>query len=64
MVTNDEMFRKCVEVESIITLMVMRGVTNNRDLVEVIREKYNPVTTWEQEILSEVIICAKQAVLN
>ena len=64
MVTNDEMYRKCMEIEAMVTIMVMRGITDNHKLVEAVDVKYHPNTEWEQEMFSEAIIYAKHAVLN
>lgn len=64
MTTNDELFRKCMEIEAMVTTMVVRGITDNRKLVEAVDVKYHPTTEWEQEIFSEAIIYAKHAVLN
>ena len=64
MTTNDEMYRKCMEIEAMVTSMVMCGIVDNRKLVEAVDVKYHPTTEWEQEMFSEAIIYAKQAVLN
>lgn len=64
MATNAEMYQKCMEIEAMITTMVICGITDNRKLVEAVNSKYPPVTEWEQEIYSEAIIYAKHAVLN
>lgn len=64
MVTNDEMYRKCMEIEAMVTSMVMCGIVENHKLVEAVDIKYHPKTEWEMEVFSEAIIYAKQAVLN
>jgi hypothetical protein len=64
MATNAEMYQKCMEIEAMITTMVICGITDNRKLVEAVNAKYPPATEWEQEIYSEAIIYAKHAVLN
>ena len=64
MVTNSEMYQKCMEIEAMVTTMVMCGITDNRRLVEAVDAKYHPTTEWEQEMFSEAIIYAKQGVLN
>ena len=64
MTTNDEMYRKCMEIEAMVTSMVMCGIVDNRKLVEAVDAKYHPTTEWEQEMFSEAIIYAKHAVLN
>jgi hypothetical protein len=64
MTTNAEMYKKCMEIEAMVTTMVMCGITDNRKLVEAVDVKYHPKTEWEKEIFSEAIIYAKQGVLN
>jgi hypothetical protein len=64
MVTNSEMYKKCMEIEAMVTTMVMCGITDNHKLVEAVDVKYHPTTEWEQEMFSEAIIYAKQGILN
>ena len=64
MVTNVEMYQKCMQIEAMITSMVMCGITDNKKLVEAVDKKFHPKTEWEMEVYSEAIIYAKQAVLN
>lgn len=62
--SNAEMYMKCLQIEAMVKMMVMKGINDNRRLVEAVDEKYHPTSEWEQEIFSEVIIYAKQGVLN
>jgi hypothetical protein len=64
MATNAEMYQKCMEIEAMITSMVVCGITDNKKLVEAVNAKFTPKTEWEMELYSEAIIYAKQAVLN
>ena len=64
MTTNAEMYMKCMQVEALVTSMVISGITDNRKLVSMVQNRFNPETEWEQEMFSEAIIYAKQAVLN
>jgi hypothetical protein len=64
MTTNAEMYKKCMEIEAMVTTMVMCGITDNRKLVEAVDELYHPTNEWEMEVFSEAIIYAKQGVLN
>ena len=64
MATNLEMYQKCMEIEAMVTSMVMCGIVDNRKLVEAVDAKYHPANEWEMEMYSEAIIYAKQAVLN
>jgi anthranilate/para-aminobenzoate synthase component II len=64
MTTNAEMYFKCMQIEALVTSMVVCGITDNKKLVEAVDKQFHPETEWEQEMYSEAIIYAKQAVLN
>ena len=64
MVTNSEMYMKCMQIEALVTTMVICGITDNKKLVEAVDNKFHPSNEWEQEMFSEAIIYAKQSVLN
>ena len=64
MTTNPDMYMKCMQIEALVTSMVMSGITDNRKLVSMVQDRFNPKTEWEMEMYSEAIIYAKQAVLN
>ena len=64
MTTNAEMYMKCMQVEALVTSMVMSGITDDKKLVAVVDAAFHPETEWEQEMLSEAIIYVKKAVLN
>ena len=64
MITNAEMYQKCMMVEALVTSMVLAGINDNTKLVAAVDKEFHPQTEWEMEMLSESIIYAKQAVLN
>ena len=64
MATNAEMYQRCMEIEALVKTMVISGITDNRKLVAVVDAAFHPMNEWEQEMFSEAIIYAKQAVLN
>ena len=64
MTTNAEMYMKCIQIESMVRIMVMKGINDNSKLVEAVDNLYHPTNEWEMEIFSEAIIYAKQSVLN
>ena len=64
MVTNSEMYEKCMQIEAMVTAMVISGIDDNRKLVAAVDARFHPETEWEQEMYSEAIIYAKYAVLN
>jgi hypothetical protein len=64
MVTNAEMYLKCMQIEALVSSMVLSGINDNRKLTEAVDKQFHPVTEWEQEMYSEAIIYAKYAILN
>ena len=64
MTTNTELELKCLQIEAMVRVMVMIGITDNRKLVDAVSLHYPPTSTWEQEMFSEAIIYAKHGVLN
>jgi hypothetical protein len=64
MVTNAEMYMKCMQIEAMVKSMVVKGISDNKKLVEAVDELYHPTNEWEMEMFSEAIIYAKQSVLN
>jgi len=64
MVTNAEMYMKCMQIEAMVKSMVVKGISDNQKLVEAVDELYHPTNEWEMEVFSEAIIYAKQSILN
>lgn len=64
MVTNAEMYMKCMQIEAMVKSMVVKGISDNKKLVEAVDELYHPTNEWEMEMFSEAIIYAKQSILN
>jgi hypothetical protein len=64
MTTNSELELKCLQIEAMVRVMVMKGITDNRKLVDAVSINYPPSSVWEQEMFSEAIIYAKHGVLN
>ena len=64
MTTNAEMYLKCMQIEALVTSLVLSGIIDNRKLVNAVDSMFPARTEWEQEMYSEAIIYAKQGVLN
>ena len=64
MITNAEMYMKCMQIEAMVKSMVVKGISDNQKLVEAVDELYHPTNEWEMEVFSEAIIYAKQSILN
>lgn len=64
MTTNAEIYLRCMQIEALVTSLVLSGITDNRKLVAAVDNMFPPTNEWEQEMFSEAIIYAKQGVLN
>ena len=64
MTANPELFMRCLQVEALVRIMVMKGINDNEALVAAVDASFCPETEEEQELYSEAIINAKQGVLN
>ena len=64
MTTNSEIYMNCLMVEALVKVLVLKGITDNYELVKMVSESFHPETEWEQEMYSEAILYAKQSVLN
>jgi len=64
MITEEQMYVRCLTIEAMVKTMVINGVTNNEKLVAAVDELYHPETNEEMEQYSEAIIYAKYSVLN
>ena len=42
MTTREEMYFKCLMIEALVKSMVIKGITDNRKLVEAVDEQFHP----------------------
>lgn len=61
---NETMNINCMAIEELVRSMVMRGMDDNRMLVEAVDKEFQPKNMWEMEMYSEAMLYAKLAVLN
>ena len=64
MITEEQMYVRCLTIEALVKDMVLKGTTDAASLVEAVDNVYPPETTEEMEKYSEAIIYAKYSVLN
>ena len=64
MTANPELFMRCLQVEALVRIMVMKGINDNEALVAAVDASFCPETEEEQELYSEAIIYDKRGVLN
>jgi hypothetical protein len=63
-VSEEQMYVRCLIIESLIREMVLKGTMDNELLVKAVDNIFPPDTTEEMERYSEAIIYAKHSVLN
>ena len=63
-VSEEQMYVRCLAIESLIKDMVIKGITDTESLVEAVDTMFRPDTTDEMERYSEAIIYAKYSILN
>ena len=64
MITNEQMYVRCLTIEAMVKTMVIKGITDNEKLVAAVDDMYHPEDDNEMEAYSEAIIYAKYSVLN
>ena len=64
MTANPELFMRCLQVEALVRIMVMKGINDNEALVAAVDASFRPETEEEQELYSEAILYARLGVLN
>lgn len=62
--SNTEIQLNCFLIEAMVRELVLRGTTNNEELVAAVGDRFNPKNEWEMEVYSEAIIFAKHSVMN
>jgi hypothetical protein len=63
-VSEEQMYLRCMTIETMVREMILKGVTDNESIVETINNIFLPETDDEMEQYSEAIIYAKFGVLN
>jgi hypothetical protein len=63
-VSEEQMYLRCMTIETMVREMILKGVTDNESIVETINNVFRPETNDEMEQYSEAIIYAKYGVLN
>lgn len=61
---QNQMYFNCLMIEAFVKSLVIRGETNNEELVKSIDEMMCPQNAEEMEAYSEAIIYAKCSILN
>jgi len=64
MITEEQMYVRCLTIEALVKDMVLKGTTDAASLVEAVDAMFKPDTAEEMERYSEAIIYAKYSILN
>ena len=62
--SNTEIQLNCFLIEAMVKELVVKGTTNNEELVAAVSDQFNPKNDWEREVYSEAILFAKYSILN
>jgi len=62
--TSAEIQLNCIMIEEIVKTLLMKGISDNENLVAAVDKAFQPQDEWEMEMYSETILYAKFAVLN
>ena len=63
-VSEEMMYLRCMAIERMVRDLILKGTTNNEELVKAVDNVFPPDTTEEMEKYSEAIIYAKFGILN
>jgi len=63
--TASEIILNCFQIENTVReIILMKGILDNKTMVEIVDEVYHPEDLKEMEMYSEAILLSKMAVLN
>ena len=62
--TSAEIQLNCMMIEELVRSLLMRGITDNDNLVAAVDRAFQPQDNWEMEMYSDAILYAKYATLN
>lgn len=63
-VSEEQMYIRCLIIESVVREMILNGTIDNEVLVKTIDKMYSPENNEEMEKYSEAIVYSKYGVLN
>ena len=64
MVSNIEFQIKYLSIQELVTLLVLRGISDGKHIIEVIDKEFKFNSEYEQELISELILDTKFSILN
>jgi len=64
MVSNTEFQIKYLSIQELVTLLVLRGISDGKHIIEVIDKEFKFNSEYEQELISELILDTKFSILN
>ena len=62
--TSAEIQLNCMMIEEMVRSLLMKGISDNENLVAAVDRAFQPQDNWEMEMYSDAILYAKYATLN
>ena len=62
--TSAEIQLNCMMIEELVKSLLMKGISDNENLVAAVDRAFQPQDNWEMEMYSDAILYAKYATLN
>jgi len=62
--TSAEMQLNCMMIEELVRSLLIKGISDNENLVAAVDSAFHPQDNWEMEMYSDAILYAKYATLN
>jgi hypothetical protein len=62
--TSAEIQLNCMMIEELVKSLLMKGISDNENLVAAVDSAFQPQDNWEMEMYSDAILYAKYATLN
>jgi len=62
--TSAEIQLNCMMIEELVRSLLVKGISDNENLVAAVDSAFQPQDNWEMEMYSDAILYAKYATLN
>ena len=62
--TSAEIQLNCMMIEELVRSLLMKGISDNENLVAAVDKAFHPQDNWEMEMYSDAILYAKYSALN
>ena len=62
--TSAEIQLNCMMIEELVRSLLVKGISDNENLVAAVDSAFQPQDNWEMEMYSDAILYSKYATLN